>query len=304
MRDSTLKESPFPAGRAPRLMHTMHTTLRHAVLALALAAAGCPTTSEEPQPDPTGLPEGESTWSGTVEIDGNEFLLDVTLDNDGGLLGATVTFDETEDTAGFGSGTMTAQGTHHPGSGLLALSPIGWVEEPNVTPELPGVTATYDHSTGTITGTAVDYTTPEDNVLRGGALLLTLESGDGAPLAVGDEARSLAEGDNDFAGTFQCTGPVRETEGTLTYDGEGALSGELTVGDPDLDTPLGTFDVSGVHNPTSGGITLVPGVWTSGAHNTLSFFVSGSYDPDTGAFDGDQGTTIAACPPGQWSVAF
>lgn len=285
-------------------MCTMHTILRLPVLALALAAMGCPSTSEDPQPDPTGLPQGESTWSGTVEINGNEFLLSMTLTNDGGLLDAEVTFDETGNTAGFGSGTMSAQGTHEPGSGRLALSPIGWLEEPNVTPEMPGVTATYDHATGTITGTAVDYTTPEDNVLRGGALVLTMDSGDGDPLGVGDEARSLAEGANAFAGSFQCTGPVRETEGTLDYDGEGLVTGELTVGDPDLATPLGTFDVTGVHDPTSGGITLAPGVWTSGNHTTLTFFVSGTYDPGTGTYEGDQGTNTGVCPPGQWSVEF
>lgn len=300
MRDSTVKESPFPDVRAPRLMHTMHTTLRLSALALALAAAGCPSTSEEPQLDPTGLPQGESTWSGTVDLSGVEFAVAMTLENDGGLLEAAVTF---EDSAG-GTGTMFGQGTHDPASGLLALAPIEWEDQANAGQELPGLTARYDHDTGTITGTAVDYTTPQDNVLRGGALVLTMDSGEGDPLAVGDEARSLAVGDNAFAGTFQCTGPVRETEGTLTYDGEGAVTGEIVVGDPTLDTPLGTFDLSGVHDPTSGGITLVPGVWTSGSHNTLTFFVSGTYDPGTGAFDGDQGTNTGACPPGQWSVEF
>lgn len=101
---------------------------------------------------------------------------------------------------------------------------------------------------------------------------------------------------------MQCTGPVRETEGELIYDGAGGLTGTLTVGDPGLDTPIGAFRITGVHNPGTGGITLVPGLWIDDQGMSLAFYIDGTYDPNTGSFNGDQWTNTAACPQGTWKT--
>ena len=251
----------------------------------------------------SGLPEGSSTWSGTMEVGGSTFLLDFTLENTGGEVEATATFtDDPDAPAGMGTGTYTLKGTHEPVSGLLALAPIAWVVEPELDLELLGATATYDPATGTLQGMIVDYATGESNTLLGGPMEATMTSGDGAPTVVGDLGAALSTGSHTFVGTIQCTSSVREVEGTLEYDGAGAVAGTMTIGDTGLDTPLGTFAYSGVHNPSTGGLTLAPGLWVDSEANTNTFFVNGSYDASSGAFTGDQLTNTAACPPDTWNV--
>ena len=68
----------------------------------------------------------------------------------------------------------------------------------------------------------------------------------------------------------------------------------------DLATPLGTFDLTGVHNPSTGGITLVPGLWQEPAPAVFTFFIDGTFDPGSGAFEGDQRTNTGVCPSGTW----
>ena len=250
-----------------------------------------------------GLPEGRSSWSGTMEVGSYPFLLELTLENTGGDLEAVATFsDDPDQPAGMGTASYRLTGTHEPVSGLVALAPDDWEGEERSELELLGATATYDPETQTMTGMVVDYASGTDNVLVGGPLSATLTSGDGAPTAVGDLGRSLTEGSHTFAGTLQCTSSVREVEGSFDYDGQGALSGEMIIGDTSVSSPLGTLAFTAVHNPSTGGVTLVPGLWVENDSDTLSFFVDGAYDPGTGAFTGDQRTNSNACKDDTWSV--
>lgn len=250
-----------------------------------------------------GLPEGASTWSGSMEVGPFPFLLNFELENTGGDLVAVATFeDDPNMPAGMGSATYRLTGTHDPVSGRLALAPDRWVGEDRSELELIGATATYDPATQTIRGMIVDYAAGGDNVLYGGEVSATLTSGDGAPTRVGDGGRALGKGSRSFAGTLQCTGAVRDVAGAFDYDGQGGMVGTMTIGDTTVDNPLGAFEFTGVHNSTTGGITLVPGLWQDPDHNTLTFFIDGTYDPGSGAFTGDQRTQINACPPGTWNV--
>lgn len=296
----------------------MHRSIRLApCLALAMAMAlpacgdkdaddtGASTDDTGGAPAATGLPEGTSTWTGSFESSGFPFLLEAEIVNDGGDLTATATFsDDPDSPSGMGSGTFTLQGTHAPESGLVALAPTAWVEAPAFEVELVGIEATWDHEARTLTGRVADYASGSDNSFAGGALSATLVSGEGAASGLGDEEASLDDGELSFSGTMQCTSSVRDVEATLTHDGAGGLSGRMTIGDPDLTDPLGVLEFTGVHNPSTGGITLVPGLWVDPDHTTVSFFIDGTYDPASGAFTGDQLTNVAACPAGTWNVSF
>lgn len=249
-----------------------------------------------------GLPEGRSTWNGTGEVSGITFLLDLTLDNDGGDLTASVVVaDDPEAPAGIGSGTFTLEGTHAPQSGVFALAPVEWTEQPDLAIELVGATGSYDIDSGTLTGQLRDWATSSGNHLDGGPFTLTLVKGEGEPSSVGDQARALASSQT-YTGTMQCTGDPREVEGILEHDGQGGVTGTMTVGDPELDSPLGTFALDGAHNPTTGGITVAPLEWEEPAPSILTFMVSGSWNPETGAWTGDQLTNTAACPAGTWEA--
>ena len=133
---------------------------------------------------------------------------------------------------------------------------------------------------------------------------MSLVSGEGEPSSVGDRARDLGQGDHPFTGTLQCTGPVRDVAGTLSLDGKGGLTGFIVTGDTSLDTPLGTFAVEGVYNPTTGGITLIPGLWEDPDHSIVSYMIDATYDPATGSFNGDQLTNVAVCPADLWVASF
>lgn len=260
-------------------------------------------TGDTSAPTGRGLPEGSSTWTGNMEVGSFNFLLDLELENSGGALVALATFaDDPEAPAGMGTATYRLTGTHEPGSGLLALAPDDWVGEARDELELLGATATYDPETQTLTGLVADYASGTENELVGGPLSATLVSGDGAPTTEGDRARGLAEGAHSFTGTLQCTSSQREVEGSLEYDGQGAITGSMIIGDTSVSSPLGTFEFTAVHNPTTGGLTLVPGLWVDPDHSTVTFFIDGSYDPGTGLFTGDQRTNSNACPDDTWSV--
>lgn len=260
------------------------------------------TGDEEPS---RGLPEGMSTWSGQLEVNGLLFAAEASITNTGGDLQVALTImDHPDQPLGFGEAEFSLTGSHEPGSGLVALAPDNWIVEPPMPIELLGFDGSYDPDAQTLSGMVVDYATGIDNTLTGGPATLALVDGPGEPTVVGDQAASLANGSQTFTGQLQCTGPVREVEGELVYDGQGGVSGSLTLGDPGLDTPLGTFAIDGVHNPSTGGITLVPGLWEPNTtHSVLTFFIDGTYDPDTGEFDGDQRTNTAVCPPDQWQTS-
>lgn len=286
----------------------MRTFVSLAVLAALTACSGEGKSTNEPFDPSTAsgsaMPEGESAWSGTMEVGGQNFLADFELNLTGGDVRGSITFrDDPEDPAGFGEGTYDVRGTHEPTSGLLALAPYAWTETPDVESELLGFLGVYDGEAEELVGAIVDYATGVDNFLVGGPARASLVSGDGEPVAEGDGSAALSEGANTFTGTVQCTGPVRDVVLTLDYDGAGAVEGSLTVGDIGVDTPLGTYAVAGVHNPSTGGITLTPGLWTDFDTSVLTFFVHGSFDPSSGAFDGDQLTNVDACPRGTWQAA-
>lgn len=90
----------------------------------------------------------------------------------------------------------------------------------------------------------------------------------------------------------------------MTFDGEGQVEGSMVIGDPTVAEPLGAFAVTGVHDPRTGGLTLVPGLWDAPDHATATFLVEGTYDAATGAFTGDQRINVAACPAGLWDTSF
>lgn len=251
------------------------------------------------EPATRGLPEGVSTWAGQGEIDDLPLQFDVTITNSGGDLTATA---KITDNPGLGSPEFALSGTHEPSAGRVALAPNNWIVQPDLPIELIGVEAVYDPEAKTLTGTLVDFAKGSENYLRGGPLTLSLVDGPGEATIRGDESRSLTVGSQTFSGQLQCTGPVRETAGELVYDGAGGLTGSLTVGDPGLDNPIGAFTITGVHNPSTGGITLVPGLWIDDQGTVLTFYVDGTFDPETGSFTGDQWTQIAACPTGTWNT--
>lgn len=250
-----------------------------------------------------GLPEGDSVWTGNGEVGGFNFLLSIELTNTGGDLEAVATIqDDPEGPLGIGTGIYTMTGTHDPVSGLLALAPLAWTQESDLNLELLGFSGTYDPSADTISGMIQDYASGADNTLVGGPASLGRSSGDGEPTTAGDRSAGLSTGDHTITGTSQCTSSVRDIEASLNFDGEGAVSGDLTLGDTGLDTPLGTFAFTGVYNPATGGITIVPGLWVDPDHTTLTFFIDGTYEASSGAFTGDMRTNTNACPSGTWNT--
>ena len=248
-----------------------------------------------------GLPEGVSTWTGQGEIDGLTFGFDVTITNTGGDLTAKAKIKD-EPGVGIGSPEFAMSGTHEPTAGRIALAPNDWIVPPDMGIELIGLEGVFDPEAKTVTGMLVDFAKGTENFLAGGPFTLTLVDGPGTATVRGDESKSLVVGSQKFSGQLQCTGPVRETGGELIYDGAGGLTGTLTVGDPGLDTPIGSFSITGVHNPSTGGITLVPGLWINDQGTVLTFYIDGTYDPMTGSFNGDQWTNTAACPLGTWKT--
>lgn len=249
-----------------------------------------------------GLPEGTSTWAGTVEAAGVTLEVEVRLENTGGdLIGELAIVG---DASPVGTGAYTLSGTHAPASGLVAVAPDAWLVPTSPVVELSGFYGTYDPVSRTLTGQLRDYAAGGENRLDGGPVSLTLTSGDGSPSAVGDGAKGLAAGDHAFTGQLQCTGGVREGAGTLTYDGAGGLTGTVSYGDLTLEEATATFEVVGVHNPTTGGITLAPGLYVSEEFNFLTFFVDATHDPATGAFVGDTRTNERPCPDGLWQMTF
>jgi len=245
-------------------------------------------------PAPAGLPEGVSTWVGQGVINNRDFEFVVQITNSGGDLTATVKIKDEL----LGNPVFALSGTHEPTAGRIALAPDDWILPPDLNIELIGLEGV--HEAGTITGMLVDFAQGTENFLLGGPFTLTLVDGPGAATIRGDESESLVVGTQKFSGQIQCTGPVRETAGELVYDGAGGVTGTVTIGDPGLDTPLGAFAFTGVHNPSTGGITLVPGLWLDDQGTVLTFYVDGTYSPGTGSFTGDLGTHTAACPPGTW----
>lgn len=251
------------------------------------------------EPAILGLPEGASTWKGEGEINDILFKFDFTITNSGGDLTATARIT---DDPGLGTPEFALSGTHEPTAGRVALAPNDWIVLPDLDIELIGLEGVYDPEAKTLTGMLVDFAKGNENSLLGGPVVLTLVDGPGEATLRGDESRSLVVGSQKFSGQLQCTGPVRETAGELVYDGAGGLTGTLTVGDPGLDTPIGAFAITGVHNPSTGGITLVPGLWIDDQGTSLAFYIDGTFDPMTGSFDGDQWTNTAACPTGAWKT--
>ena len=248
-----------------------------------------------------GLPEGPSTWAGEGQVLGFSFPIEVTLENSGGDLTGSVTLSDPDGILGFDTGTYTIVGTHAPESGAFALAPVAWTVDPAVAIELLGATGAHDPEADTLTGQLRDYASGDQNTLAGEAFTLTRQSGDGAPTPVGDGAKALPATAT-LSGTMRCTGSDRELTGSLTHDGAGRVTGSVTLGNPGLDTPLGTFGVDGAHNPTTGAITVAPLPWVEPDHSTKNFGVTGAWDPATGAWDGDVWTDVAACPPGTWAV--
>lgn len=258
-------------------------------------------TGTEGEQATKGLPEGVSTWTGQGEINSLTFGFDVTITNSGGDLTATAKIKD-DPGLGLGSPEFALSGTHEPTAGRVALAPNDWITLPDVDIELIGLEGVYDPDAKTLSGMLVDFAKGTENFLQGGPVTLTLVDGPGEATSRGDESRSLVVGSQKFSGQLQCTGPVRETEVELVYDGAGGLTGTLTVGDPGLATPIGAFAITGVHNPSTGGITLVPGLWIDDQGTSLAFYIDGTYDPSTGSFNGDQWTNIAACPTGTWKT--
>ncbi|MFT5681176.1 MAG: hypothetical protein ACI8RZ_002082 [Myxococcota bacterium] len=250
-----------------------------------------------------GMPEGVSTWEGTIEASGVLFEVSVEITNTGGNLTAEADFEDTE-IGYFGPGSYSLTGTHDPESGLFAFAPDDWLElPPHATPELVGFSGTYDPDGDVLTGFADDFASWDDNTLNGGPAELVWVSGDGAPTTLSSDDLALPETIS-FSGTHQCTGPVRELEGELTYDGSGGIEGSLTFGDPDFSDGSNTLDFTGVHNPDTGRITLIPGLYTDSSRSYLSFFVEAVHDPDAGTLNGEGRTGSGPCVAEGWNASY
>lgn len=234
---------------------------------------------------------------------GIPFEAEATITNIGGDLTATITFRDPPGEPFFGEGVFTCTGTHEPTAGLVALAPVNWITEWEML-ALLGMTGTFDPATKRLTGKVVGFANGGDQTLLEEPVTLDLVDGPGAPTVRGDEGNSLVVGGQNYTGTAQCSGPVREAAGTIEYDGAGGVSGTISLGDPALAMPLGTFAVTGVHNPSTGGLTLVPGLWTETDDTKKTFFVDGTYDPTTKKFDGDMLTNAADCPTNTWKATF
>ncbi len=150
----------------------------------------------------SGLPEGESTWEGTIEVSGLTFPMTLTLQNTLGDLAGVAAFSDNPDSPlGIGTGTYSVTGTHEPENGLVALAPEDWIDPPDIELELLGFSGTYDPSADTLSGTAADYASGSDNTLTGGPTLLTRTGGDGTPTDFGDAALALPVDTRPFTGT-------------------------------------------------------------------------------------------------------
>ncbi len=171
--------------------------------------------------------------------------------------------------------------------------------------DLLGLAGTYDVGAGTITGTIADYAVVGANALAGGPVTLSRTAGDAkVPDPAGTE-RALPVGTRPFSGTQRCTSSEREMKGEITFDGNGSVSGEISFGDMTLAEATYTFAFSGVHNTETGGITLIPGVFTAQeGHDYRTFFVEATYDPATDRFDGEGRVNIGSCPDDYWQAGF
>lgn len=257
------------------------------------------------EPAGLGMPEGISTWKGLAEGADYTLLAEATITNTNGDLTATITLSDDPDAPlGFSTGVYSLTGTHEPTAGLVALAPQAWTVEPTPLIELSGFLGSYDPATKRLTGTIAGYASGIQNTVDDGTLTFDLVDGPGEPTVRGDEGSSLVVGSQNFGGTMQCGGPVRETAGTLDYDGAGGVTVTITLGDTDLATPLGTYAMSGVHNPSTGGITLAPGLWVDSQDNKVNTFVDGTYDPATKKYEGDVRSYNNACPVATWKSTF
>ena len=282
------------------------------LLSAVALLAGCPTATypgytDIPVAEPGGpMPEGETTWEGTIEVAGFDFLATATITNTGGDLEVALAFeDDPANPSGLGSGELALSGTHDPRAGLVGVAPSGWIVE-NPNSELLGFYGSYDPASQTLRGTIVDGASPSENSFRGGPATFALLSGDGAPTAVGDGAQALDGSTAHFEGTFQCASAVRPIEGELTYHGDGRVSGWNTWAETDLAEPVGTHDLFGVHNPDTGSLTLLPSVWHDDSlegHNYATNWVDGTYDADQRDIVATTRTTRTICLDDQFLVA-
>jgi hypothetical protein len=268
-----------------------HLTL--SLLAIACAAETDPAT--EPATAPATLPSGTSTWSGEIEVAAFQFVTDVELDNDGGDLTAVVSF-----AAEALTGAYRVTGTYDPGSETFALVPENWTEEPAIAVEMFGMIGRYED--GALVGEARDTASGDDNTLYGGPLTLQWQSGSGAAVAVGSADHTLVS--SDFSGMFRCSTATRPVEGRLDHDGNGGLTGTLTFADTEIGVDdIGTFELLGVHNPSTGGVTLVPDLWTATDRNFATFFVDLTHDGADGSLLGDTRINVGGCATDEFDVA-
>ena len=246
------------------------------------------------------MPEGPSTWDGTAEVNDTVFQVVADIINTQGDLTAEATI--TSDLLGTASYSLT--GTHDPRTGDFAFAPEAWIEAPPIEIEVVGMRGTFDPETNTLSGLMSDYAGMQDNALTGGPVELALVSGDGEPTQIGDEANALPSPAS-FTGTYICSGPEREVELKLAASEAGAYTGELTFGDLTIADGYGTFEVTAVHNPTTGGLTLVPGLYTASEteENFVAFFVDGTFNATNGSLNGEGRTNVGPCPSAAWNVA-
>lgn len=245
-------------------------------------------------PAPSGLPEGDSTWRGEIEASGVMLPVELSLSNDAGDLTGVVVAEFV--------GTYSLSGTYEPSSLRVALAPGDWIGEPTIDTELFGFEGVYDPEVGALTGRTADYASGRDNAFAGGPAELAFVEGAGTPTAAGSRDRALPEETLSFSGTFQCRGPIRETSGEITFDGAGGVTGQIAFGDPTFAEATATFAFTGVHNPSTGGVTLVPGLFEDTDHTYAAFFVESTYDPEARTLVGELRQNIGACPAERWRV--
>lgn len=251
--------------------------------------------------EPPATPfDAESTWTGTVTYT-SSMDVELGLIDDGGDLLGQVTIS-----TGDGDRYFYVTGTYDPGSGQLALAPHEW-NGPSGYINLMGFNGRFDPETNTLRGAVTDSSTPNDGGLDGGPFELSLSSGAWTPTAAGAGAQALDAGSSSFSGTIYCSSEERLARGELEYDGAGGVTGQITFTDSDFSDNHGTFAVSGVHNPTTGGITLAPGLYvergTSG-QDFLNFWLDGRFDAGQRRFVGDVRNNVGGCAADGASFSF
>lgn len=261
-------------------------------LALAALVTACgPTAGTDTV---SAFPDGTSTWTGTMMLDGAEVDADATLTRVGEALSGELAVHVMGDVFAFEVEGTVALDTHQ-----LAVRPLDWVTaDPGLA--VAGASATYDPETGALTGMVRSAVSWDNNVSNAGALTLTT---DAAPAAIAPEdiAATALPDEAELSGEMRCTETVRPVTASLSRGSDGRYGGTVSFEEPD-GTEVGTYEVDGVAAGSL--LTLLPLPWIEDgpAGSYLNFFVHG--EVADGRYVGMMTQNIgAACVRNGWDTS-